>query len=393
MGLVRKCLLSLLCRDDAASSGSSTIAEQSIKRPPVHKHRSSEKHHSELTQCTAFELPQPFSDYESYSNASRLYLNMGEAHIFKTFPSDALVPLEDEGVGRLKGVYEAWIPRRGAVTRDRLSGVYTLVFLNSSCCEGTISCQNTSHTRRIRKHYVQCLYAGTGVRRGCGLVGDSPCTGIELWIKGSLPVTGPWVQSMYVPPDERLNKLCLVAAPRSDFTKVFNAGNSLMERPDLTAGPRNSVFELDSDVYIYVCRLSPCSSICYTAASAVRSKSEPPMYEFPRIHRAATISTTLPGTEAAAHMHRRLRSPKPGKTRSVYIHVYSNFAKDGRTRTGGARLMLPSSIQLSNGDGIHLKNVTPAADINIKNAGFDRAQFILIDMPGYQDDSDDARSI
>ncbi|KAJ1845559.1 hypothetical protein LPJ70_002450 [Coemansia sp. RSA 2708] len=185
----------------------------------------------------------------------------------------------------------------------------------------------------------------------------------------------------------------MIAGPKSDFMACVNKGHSLIEMPMLTAGSDRSVFELDSDVYIYICRLSPCSSVTYTAASAARSMSEPPMYEFPRINRAVTISTTAPGSETIARSRRRNRSPRPGKTRSVFIHAYTDFAKNGRARSGGARLMLPGSVQLTSGDAIHLKNVTPASDISIKSTGFDRAQFILIDMPGYQDDADDARSV
>ncbi|KAJ2119869.1 hypothetical protein GGF48_004275 [Coemansia sp. RSA 921] len=232
------------------------------------------------------------------------------------------------------------------------------------------------------------MYAGTGVRRGCGTAGNSPCTGIELWIKGSLPVTGPWVQDMYIPPDERLNKLCLIAAPKPNSMSCINTGNSLVELPDLVAGPAHRVFELDSDVYIYICRLSPCSSITYTAAAAAKRTSEPPMYECSRLHRA----TTTLCHEHTVRRRKRHRSPKLGTTRSLFIHVYSDITKDGHTRTGGARLLLPGSIHLANGDAVHLKKVTPGADINIKSTGFDRAQFILIDMPGYQDD-DDTRSI
>ncbi|KAJ2317501.1 hypothetical protein H4S02_000597 [Coemansia sp. RSA 2611] len=393
MGRVKDCLLSLFRRDGSASAGSSTIDGHRIRRPSFGRNLGAGRHRSEMSQCAAFSLPLPYSDYEAFNSASRQYLNTGAAHIFKTFPSEALVPLEDEGIGRLKALYEAWFPKNGSVSRDRVSGLYALSFVNSSCCEGTVTCGSASVTRSTRKHYIQCLYSGAGVRRGCGIVGDSPSTGIELWIKGSLPITGPWIQTLYVPPDERLNKLCMIAGPKSDFMACVNKGHSLIEMPMLTAGSDRSVFELDSDVYIYICRLSPCSSVTYTAASAARSMSEPPMYEFPRINRAVTISTTAPGSETIARSRRRNRSPRPGKTRSVFIHAYTDFAKNGRARSGGARLMLPGSVQLTSGDAIHLKNVTPASDISIKSTGFDRAQFILIDMPGYQDDADDARSV
>ncbi|KAJ1757697.1 hypothetical protein LPJ77_005868, partial [Coemansia sp. RSA 2523] len=387
MGRVRDCLLSLF-RKDGASPASRRTDSITIQRPPVSKRISAGKHNSEQSQCTVFEMPLPYGDYEAYNNTSRQYINTGAAHIFKTFPSDALMPLEDEGIGRLKAFYEAWFPKNGSVTRDRVNGLYTLALVNSSCCEGTIHCGNTSISCSLRKHHAQCMYAGTGVRRGCGTAGNSPCTGIELWIKGSLPVTGPWVQDMYIPPDERLNKLCLIAAPKPNSMSCINTGNSLVELPDLVAGPAHRVFELDSDVYIYICRLSPCSSITYTAAAAAKRTSEPPMYECSRLHRA----TTTLCHEHTVRRRKRHRSPKLGTTRSLFIHVYSDITKDGHTRTGGARLLLPGSIHLANGDAVHLKKVTPGADINIKSTGFDRAQFILIDMPGYQDD-DDTRSI
>ncbi|KAJ1783010.1 hypothetical protein LPJ62_005220, partial [Coemansia sp. RSA 2167] len=226
MGRVRDCLLSLF-RKDGASPASRRTDSITIQRPPVSKRISAGKHNSEQSQCTVFEMPLPYGDYEAYNNTSRQYINTGAAHIFKTFPSDALMPLEDEGIGRLKAFYEAWFPKNGSVTRDRVNGLYTLALVNSSCCEGTIHCGNTSISCSLRKHHAQCMYAGTGVRRGCGTAGNSPCTGIELWIKGSLPVTGPWVQDMYIPPDERLNKLCLIAAPKPNSMSCINTGNSL----------------------------------------------------------------------------------------------------------------------------------------------------------------------
>ncbi|KAJ2800720.1 hypothetical protein H4R20_003955 [Coemansia guatemalensis] len=219
-------------------------------------------------------------------------------------------------------------------------------------------------------------------------------TGIEIWIKASLPVTGPWVQTMYVPPELRLNKLCKIAAPMPDFKSYVNTRDALVLMPNITACRNGPVFEIDSDVYIYICRLSPCASVCYTAASAASVTREPPMFEIPRIRRAATISTTAPIPERRSRRHRQQHSPKPCKSRSLFIHVCSDFTKNGITRSGGARLLLPGSVYVSNGDAIHLKSVTPAADINIKNTGYDRAQFLLIDMPGYhEDDSDDARSL
>ncbi|KAJ2609389.1 hypothetical protein H4S08_004067 [Coemansia sp. RSA 1365] len=389
MGRVRDSLLSLF-RKDAHSAPAST--GRGIKRPLVdtpspHKHSGGAS-----AQCLALASPLPYGDYEAYNSESRQYLNMGVAHIFKTFPSDAIMPLEDEGVGRLKAVYEAWLPKGGSVAKDKVSGIYTLSFANTSKYEGTISCCSSSTTRSIDKHYIQCLYAGTGVRRGGSVVGEAPSAGIEIWIKGSLPVTGPWVQTMYVPPELRLNKLCQIAAPNPDFKSYVNTRDALVMMPNITACHNGPVFEIDSDVYIYICRLSPCASICYTVSSAVSVTREPPMFEFPKIRRAATISTTAPVPEHKSHRHRRRHSPKPCKSRSIFIHVCSDFTKNGITRNGGARLLLPGSVHACNGDAIHLKSVTPAVDINIKNVGYDRAQFLLIDMPGYQD-NDDARSL
>ncbi|KAJ1734997.1 hypothetical protein LPJ61_000784 [Coemansia biformis] len=349
------------------------------------------------------EPPLPYHGHEVYSCKARQCLNAGAALIFKTFYSDAPSPLDDKGIGRLKAVYEAWLPKGSAVPSDRISGIYMLAFIGSGACDSTISCGGTTTTRAMTKHRVQCLYTGAGLRHGATVHGDTPCAGLVVWIKGSLPVGGPWVQAMAVPPEARLNKLCAIAAPKPDFAQRCNRGDALLELPDLTAHPSGHVFEIDSDVYVYTCRLSPCASIRYTAASAARSTSEPPICEPPRLLRAATVTATSHTSAGAARGRGRSRrhSPVPSNRRSIFIHVFSDLSKNGRPRSGGARLVLPGGVHLSNGAAAHLKNVTPGAEIAIRSAGFDRAQFVLVDMPTYRDgdgddgddDASDSRSI
>ncbi|KAI9505056.1 hypothetical protein GGI25_000433 [Coemansia spiralis] len=348
----------------------------------------------------AFDQEPPYGSYDSYNSETRLLLDTGSAHILKTFFSDSVVPLEDEGVGRLKAVYEVWMPKNGLVSKDKISGIYTLSLVCANRIEGTLYCDGETKERSLQKHHVQCIYAGTGVRRGCcnAESTNTATTGIEVWIKGSLPVSGPWVQSMNIPPEHRLNKLCPIAAPKHDFSTFVNAGCNLVELPTLTAGSDSSVFELDSDVYIYYCRLTPCASICYTAKPAARRAREPPIFEITRLRRATTISMVSPNhtlsssSPAPPGSRGESHSLKLCKTRSLYIHLCTTYDKHGIVSRGGGCLMLPGSIQLNDGDGIHLKEVAPGADIPIKNIGFDRAQFLLIDMPGYKDNSD-AKSI
>ncbi|KAJ1902815.1 hypothetical protein LPJ81_003395 [Coemansia sp. IMI 209127] len=343
----------------------------------------------------------PYGAYDSYSSGSRLLLDIGGGRILKTFFSDSLVPLEDEGVGRLKAVYEAWLPRGGTVARDKIGGIYSISLVCANRIEGNIQCDGKTTARILQKHHVECLYAGTGIRCGSSTKDTTQVTsGVQVWIKGSLPITGPWVQSMYIPPDHRLNKLCLVAAPKPNLSAYINAGTSLVELPEITAKLGGQVFELDSNVYIYVCRLSPCSSVCHTVKPLAKSGSEPPVFEIPKIRRSATlpvtstISSNANGTTSKRDSSPQMYSPKPCKSRCLFIHSITSFDKHGAATQGGGCLLLPGSIQLRDGDGIHLKHVTPGADIPIKNIGFDRAQFIVIDLPGYSgDDADDAKSI
>ncbi|KAJ2704709.1 hypothetical protein H4R19_005206, partial [Coemansia spiralis] len=315
----------------------------------------------------------PFQGHDLYKCATRQRLDISGAHVFKTFPSDTLSPLDDKGIGRLKAIYEAWLPKGSAVPSDRISGVYSLLFVSSGTCEGAASCGSSTVTTTMTKHAVKCMYSGRGIRRGAVVRGDTPSTGLEMWIKGSQPLGGPWIQTMHVPPEARLNKLCAIAAPKPDFALRRHNGSALVQLPALTARRGGPVFEIDSDVYIYTCRLSPCAAVRYTVASTARSTSEPPICELRKVHRAATIAT--PGRQP----------PVPSKTRSLFIHMYSDLAKNGRPRTGGARLVLPGGVELTNGSAVHLKRVAPGADVIIKSGGFDRAQFVLVDMPTYRD--------
>ncbi|KAJ1942629.1 hypothetical protein GGF37_003029 [Kickxella alabastrina] len=368
---------------------------------------------SAMQQCSIFAPPLPYASYESYNSNTRMFLNTGAVHIYKTALSeDAMLPLEDKGLGRIKAIYEAWFSKHGSLSRDKISGIFVFSFVNANMISGTISCGGSDVNRTTAKHYVQCLYAGTGVRRKAHIDDKSAgCMGAELWIKASMPLTQAWVQSMHIPPTERLNRMCLLAAPSPDFTTFHNGGNELAELPMLSAGQGNPVFELDSDVYVYVCRLIPCASVCYTAQSAAKSAKEPPIFEFPNIRRVATISTVHKAPSYAAddnnqksrcshkgkkHGYRHCQNQnkqvpqpnvlKPGKTRSVFIHLLSDFNKIGTAKDSGACLMLPGSIQLSGGDSIHLQNVIPGSEIIIKSSGFDRAQFLLVDMPAYDDE-------
>ncbi|KAJ1643465.1 hypothetical protein LPJ64_004772 [Coemansia asiatica] len=413
MGRFKDCINALFHRgndlDSSGSESSITMADdahkeksqQPIRRPSYQQPSQKKKAYAMFNAPNAL----PYRNYETFSNQTRQLISTTGALVYKTSLSeDALVPLEDEGIGRLKAFYEAWFAKNGALSKDKISGIFALSFVSANTITETIYCGNAETCRQTSKHYIQCLYSGDGVRRACTIdhrnVG---CMGLEIWIKASLPLGRPWVQSMYIPPEIRLNKLCLLAAPMPDYAIYVNTSNSLAELPMLTAKKDGPVFELDSDVYVYACRLLPCASVCHTVKSAAKCAKEPPMFEPPRLRRAATV-TNAPGS-VAQHSRRQCTSssnkhakkprhqsspppPKPSKERSVFVHVLSSFCKNGSTTNGGARLMLPGSIQLNGGDGIHLQEVEPGAEITLKNTGFDRAQFVLIDMPGYQDDSD-----
>ncbi|KAJ2462967.1 hypothetical protein GGI02_005338, partial [Coemansia sp. RSA 2322] len=286
----------------AASSDQTAISDQpTLRNPPLLQPR--DRH-------------EPFSSYDAYNCESRQYITTDSVHVLKSFPSDAdQLPLEDEGIGRLKNVYEAWLPQTtGSVSRDRVSGIYILTIVNSSLIDGTTYCGESSTTRPIRKHYVQCLYAGSGARRACTIPNTiAACTGAELWIKGSMPLAGPWIQSLHIPPAHRLNKLCLIAAPKPDLTSYINPSpNSLTVLPDTLTR-----FELDSDLFVYICRLVPCAAVCHTAAPSHHLTSDPPVFEPPRLRRAATTAT------AASPRHRSSTNATPAitpDTRSIYIH-------------------------------------------------------------------------
>ncbi|KAJ1668283.1 hypothetical protein IW140_000413 [Coemansia sp. RSA 1813] len=383
-----------------------SVAGPGTQKSPLRKQHSALSPHLTGTEAAAAyfaatDQSLPYGAYDSYNSGSRLLLDTGGGRILKTFFSDSLVPLEDEGVGRLKAVYEAWLPRCGAVAKDKIGGIYSISLVCANRIEGTIQCDSKTTKRSLQKHHVECLYAGTGIRSGCATKSTTQITsGVQVWIKGSLPITGPWVQSMYIPPDHRLNKLCLIAAPKPDFSAYINAGTSLVELPELTAKQGGQVFELDSNVYIYICRLSPCSSVCHTAKPVAKGGSEPPVFEIPKIRRSATLPATSASSasnggssSSSSRNSHPIPSRKSCKSRSLFIHSITSFDKHGAATQGGSCLLLPGSIQLKDGDGIHLKQVIPGADIPIKNIGFDRAQFIIIDMPGYNDDADDAKSI
>ncbi|KAJ2225465.1 hypothetical protein IWW45_007862 [Coemansia sp. RSA 485] len=403
MGKLKDCINALFRRGNGLDSSDpeSSIAiadgahKEKLHRPPPQK--------TKTKTYAMFNTPSapPYRDYQTFSNQTRQLISTTGALVYKTALSeDALVPLEDEGIGRLKAFYEAWFSKNGALSKDKISGIFALSFVSANTITETIYCGSAQTCRQTSKHYIQCLYSGDGVRRACTIGNqNSGCMGLEIWIKASLPLGRPWVQSMYIPPEIRLNKLCLLAAPTSDYAIHVNTKSSLAELPMLTAKKDGPVFELDSDVYVYACRLLPCASICYTAKSAARCAKEPPMFEPPRLRRAATI-TSAPGPAdrcgrrrgadgKRAQPRHHSPPPKPSKKRSVFVHVMSSLcSKNGAITNGGARLMLPGSIQLNSGDGIHLQEVDPGAEITLKNTGFDRAQFVLIDMPGYKDDSD-----
>ncbi|KAJ2744125.1 hypothetical protein GGI20_003232 [Coemansia sp. BCRC 34301] len=334
-----------------------------------------------------FEPPLPYASYDAYTSESRQYITTDSVHVYKSFPSETLLPLEDEGLGRLKNVYEAWFSKTGSMSRDKVCGIYILTMVNTGSLDGTTYCGDTATSLPLEKHYVQCLYSGTGVRRACCIgKGGIACTGAELWIKSSLPVAGPWIQFLHIPPSVRLNKMCPVAVPKPNFSELINPNShTLTLLPPITVS--SHVFELDSDVYVYICRLAPCATVSHTAAAAERCANEPPVFKIPQVRRTATTLSTNHGPA-----HTRSNRHK-GRLRSVYVHVFSDYSKAGAARQGGARLMLPGAIQLSCGDGIHLMQVAPSAAISIKNIGYDRAQFVLIDMPADNRDDTDARSV
>ncbi|KAJ1825356.1 hypothetical protein LPJ56_002720 [Coemansia sp. RSA 2599] len=410
MGKLKECISAFFRRghglDSSDAESSITVTSDGHKEKPQQPIQKPRRPPPQKAKAyAAFNAPNalPYANYETFSSQSRQLISTTGALVYKTALSeDAPVPLEDEGVGRLKAFYEAWFSKNGALSKDKISGIFALSFVCSNTVTETIYCGSAETCRQTAKHYVQCLYSGDGIRRAFAIENEhqnTGCMGLEIWIKASLPLGRPWVQSMYIPPEIRLNKLCLLAAPTPNYAIQVNAGPSLAELPMLVAKKDGPVFGLDSDVYVYACRLLPCASICYTAKSAARCAKEPPMFEPPRLRRAATITNApMPalgssrkrdaGKKHAADWRHQSPPPKPSKKRSVFMHVMSSFCKNGSTTNGGARLMLPGSIQLNGGDGIHLQEVDPGAEITLKNTGFDRAQFILIDMPGYQDDSD-----
>ncbi|KAJ2362912.1 hypothetical protein IW150_006878 [Coemansia sp. RSA 2607] len=418
MGQLKDCILALFRRGSRLNSADSSATltgggEKSPGVPQLARPSRNPKPHAILSPPA-----QPFSNYETFNHETRQIINTTGVHVFKTSLSeDSLLPLEDQGIGRLKAMYEVWVAKHGSLSRDKISGIFALGFVSANSITGTVYCAEKATRRVMAKHTVQCLYTGTGVRRECNIANSLGCMGVEIWIKASMPLGQPWVQSMYVPPDARLNRLCLLAAPNPEYSIYHNTSPGLAELPLLTVQPGSPVFELDSDVYVYVCRLLPCASVTHHVKAAARRKKEPPMFEFPRLRRAATVTSAEPHSreppqrstssccfqrimrqdnkQQIAEIHTEICKPhvlKPGKMRSIFVHVLSDFDKKGLPRSGGARLMLPGSIQLGCGDGIHLQDVTPASEITIKNTGYDRAQFILIDMPGYLD-ADDAHSI
>ncbi|KAJ2490844.1 hypothetical protein IWW37_002844 [Coemansia sp. RSA 2050] len=403
MGRVRDCFDSLFRRRSNSASATSTTF---TSKPPASNHTtessspttavsSNPTHiHSAAPRCSIFEPPLPYSAYDTYTSESRQYISTGGFHIYKSFPSESPFPLDDVGLGRLKNVYEAWFPKSGSMSRDKVSGIYILTIVNAGVLDGTTYCGDVATALPLRKHHVQCMYSGTGIRRECNMgTSNVVCTGAELWIKSSLPVAGPWTQSLYIPPTMRLNRMCPIAKPKPDFMQSINPDPSrLALLPGISADASARVFELDSDVYVYICRLVPCATVNYVAVASGRCANEPPVFQTPSLRRAAT---TLPTNRGPAHLKQAdsVTRQESGRLRDVYIHVFSDYTKMGTTRQGGARLMLPGSIQLSCGDGINLQQVNPGASISIKNIGYDRAQFVLVDMPRYDKKDADACSI
>ncbi|KAJ1886261.1 hypothetical protein LPJ66_009714, partial [Kickxella alabastrina] len=80
---------------------------------------------SATQQCSIFAPPLPYASYESYNSNTRMFLNTGAVHIYKTALSeDAMLPLEDKGLGRIKAIYEAWFSKHGSLSRDKISGIF-----------------------------------------------------------------------------------------------------------------------------------------------------------------------------------------------------------------------------------------------------------------------------
>ncbi|KAJ1819380.1 hypothetical protein LPJ60_003796 [Coemansia sp. RSA 2675] len=400
MGRARNCFDSLFRRRSnsasAATTGKPPASNHTTESSPTTAVSSDPPHiHSTAPRCSIFEPPLPYDTYDTFTSESRQYISTGGFHVYKSFPSESPFPLDGEGLGRLKNVYEAWFPKSGSMSRDKISGIYILTIVNAGVLDGTTYCGDVVTALPLRKHHVQCMYSGTGIRRECNMgTSNVVCTGAELWIKGSLPVAGPWTQSLYIPPTMRLNRMCPIARPKPDFTQSINPDPSrLALLPGISADGSAQAFELDSDVYVYICRLAPCATVNYVAAALGRCVDEPPpVFQIPSLRRAATTLSTNRGPVKMNQVDAVAR-PESGKLRNIYVHVFSDYTKLGTTRQGGARLMLPGSIQLSCGDGINLQQVRRGANISIKNIGYDRAQFVLVDMPGYDKKDADACSI
>ncbi|KAJ1954782.1 hypothetical protein EC988_002249 [Linderina pennispora] len=350
----------------------------------------------------------PFIQSNIYRNHDRQFICMNHARIYKTFASNSLVALEDEGVGRLKGIFDAWLTRTGETPCDKLGGFFAIGMVAANELEGNIVTEGESYLHTLRKHDITCLYTGSGLKRGCKVINDTAAfTGTELWIKGSAPISGPWIQTMHVSPSDRYNKLCQIAGPMPDYNKLYNTTRDLVAKPNLSSASSGSgVFELDSDVYIYVCRLAQCSSVEYTAKDPGSRGLAPPAYNMTKLRRATTLQADhralyrvvfpQPGSIQAESIHRQTSRDHENslqyrkarsKKRSIYIHVTSTYDKDGIAGRGGGKLYLPGDVTISNGDGINMINIVPGTKFSIKSVGFDRAEFLLIDMPSTEEDA------
>ncbi|KAJ1943694.1 hypothetical protein FBU59_002830 [Linderina macrospora] len=371
---------------------------------PAHTGRSKQQ----VARLPASASRGPFIQSNIYRNHDRQFICLNHARIYKTFPSSSLVALQDEGVGRLKGIFDVWLTKAGETPCDKLGGFFAIGMVSANELEGTIIAEGKSHTHTLRKHDITCLYTGSGLKRSCK-VGNSGAAfmGTELWIKGSALISGPWLQSMHVSPSDRYNKLCQIAGPMPDYNKLYNNTRDLVVKPDLSSGPSSSgVFELDSDVYIYVCRLAQCSSVEYTVKDPGSRGSAPPAYKMTKLRRATTLQADhrapysvvfpQPGSIQAQSIHRQTSRDHENslqyrqarsKKRSVYIHVTSTYSKDGITGRGGGKLYIPGDVTICNGDGVNMINIVPGTKFAIKSVGFDRAEFLLIDMPSTEEDA------
>ncbi|KAJ2769409.1 hypothetical protein GGI18_005404, partial [Coemansia linderi] len=145
MGRARNCFDSLFRRRSnsasAATTGKPPASNHTTESSPTTAVSSDPSHiHSTAPRCSIFEPPLPYDTYDTFTSESRQYISTGGFHVYKSFPSESPFPLDGEGLGRLKNVYEAWFPKSGSMSRDKISGIYILTIVNAGVLDGTTYC-------------------------------------------------------------------------------------------------------------------------------------------------------------------------------------------------------------------------------------------------------------